>query len=76
MNSVTVLCSCGREILKYSSLIKEERAKWEPYLEETENKRNLQKIFDGLKLNWCCRNELTAMVELTDILYEMPVSER
>jgi hypothetical protein len=72
MNSVTVHCGCGREILKYADIIIKERKTWTP---DIEGERSLRVIFDDLKLLWCCRMELTAMVTLPDILYDIPVNE-
>ena len=71
MDCSTVRCGCGREIAKYKYLIIEERNKQIPL--DIDIERTLEPIFNDLGLEWCCRMELTASLNLSDILTDIPI---
>jgi DNA-directed RNA polymerase subunit N (RpoN/RPB10) len=73
MDSLPIRCSCGREVAKYKELVVQERSKQIPFLPDNEKDRNLQKIFDDLDLDWCCRIDLTSMMRAPDLLKDIPV---
>jgi len=73
MDSSTVRCGCGREIAKYKNLVIEERKKQIPL--DVDIKRSLEHIFNDLGLEWCCRMELTASMNLSDILIDIPIEQ-